>query len=175
MHSLMKLSSLSVLIIKVGNQKGLRALLRLILSLKMTILMVLSLMTMMHLTTLNVDALIDTNLHINGQAMQITVLRHLFPLGVVALALRNRFKILCTYNGKLLQSSPCIGVLGCEDWLSGQATPMVNYGHLAKSLEIWKTCVHKRNRLVSKTTYFLQTLYPTQDLRLSICPGPAVQ
>jgi hypothetical protein len=89
MHSLIKLSSLSVLIIKAGNQKGLRALLRLILSLKMTILMVLSLITMMHLTTLNIGALINTNLHISGRAMQITVLRHPLSLGVIALALCN--------------------------------------------------------------------------------------
>jgi hypothetical protein len=51
---------------------------------------------------------------------------------------------------------------------------MVNHGHLAKSLEIWKTCVHGRDRLVSKRTYFLQTFRLTQDLRLLTHPGLAV-
>jgi hypothetical protein len=127
MRSSIKLSFQSVLIIKAGNQKGLRALLKLILRLKMTILMVPSSIIMMHLTTLSVSALVDTNLHISGQATQTTVLRHPLPSGVDTLALRNRFgtlcacngkllkSSLCTYNSKLLKSSLCTGVLICGD------------------------------------------------------------
>jgi hypothetical protein len=115
----MRNSSLNALIIKAENQNSLKALLRLILSLKTTILIVPSLMTMMHLTTLNIGALVNTNLHISGQATQMTVLRHPLPLEVVALALCNQFGTLCTFNGKLLLSSPCTGVLGCRDQSSG--------------------------------------------------------
>jgi hypothetical protein len=136
MRSLMRLSFLSVLTIKAGNKKGLRALLRLSLSFKMTIPMVPSLTTMMHLITLNVGTLVNTNLYISGRAMQTIVLCHPLPLEVVALALHNRFRILCTHNGKLLQSNPCARVLGCKDQSSGQAMSMVNHSHLAESFEM---------------------------------------
>jgi hypothetical protein len=62
----MKRSSISVLITKAENQKGPRALLRLILSLKTIILIVPSSTTMMHLMILNVGAFVDTNLHISS-------------------------------------------------------------------------------------------------------------
>jgi hypothetical protein len=85
----MRLYFQNVLITKAENQKGLKALLRLILSLKTTIPMVLSSTTMMHLTILNVGALVYTTLHTSGQATRMTVLHHPLPLGVDALALRN--------------------------------------------------------------------------------------
>jgi hypothetical protein len=61
-----------------------KVLLRLILSLKTTILMVPSLMTMMHLMTQYASALVDMILHISSQAMQTIVLHHSLPLEVVA-------------------------------------------------------------------------------------------
>jgi hypothetical protein len=170
----MRLSFRSVLIIKAGNQKGLRALLKLILRLKTTILMIPSSMTMMHLTTLSVGALVDTNLHKSGRATRTTVLCHSLPPGVKALALRNRIGTLCALNEKLLQSSRCAGVLGCGDWSSGQEMCMVNHGHLAKSSEIWKTCIYRRDRSVSKRTYSLRTLRLAQVLRLLTRPELAV-
>jgi hypothetical protein len=174
MHSSMNPFSQSVLITKAGNQKGLRALLRLILSLKTTISIVQSSITMMHLMTLSISALIDMNLYISGQATQTTVLRHSLLLEVVALALRNRFGTPYTYHSKLLRSSLCVRVLRCEDQSSGQATPMVNHGHLAKSSEIWKICIHGCDRLVLKRIYFLPTLRLKRDLQLPTHPDPAI-
>jgi hypothetical protein len=136
MRSSMRLSFQSVLTTKAGNQKGPKALLRLVLSLNTTILMVPSSITMMHLTILNVGALVITNLHISSRAMRTTVLHLPLLLEMDALALRNQFRTLCAHNGKLLQSSLCAGVLGYGDQSSSQGTCMVNHGHLAKSLEI---------------------------------------
>jgi hypothetical protein len=144
------------------------------LSLRAAILMVPSSMTMMHLTILNVGALATTNLHKSSRATRTMVLCLPLSLEVDALALCNRFGTLCAHNGKLLWGSLCARVFGCRDRSSSQIMSMVNHGHLAKSLEIWKICIHRRNRLVSKRTYFLQTLRLMQDLWLPTRPGPAI-
>jgi uncharacterized membrane protein len=85
----MKRFSLNILMTRVDNWNGLKAFLNLVLKLKMTIPMVSSLITIMHLIIMIKSTLIDISLHISGKAAQIIALCTPQLQTIEALALYN--------------------------------------------------------------------------------------